>query len=131
MNRQQFLFLTAGAVATGCQAAQHVSTASGGRTRVVDAGPAENYAADGVYENFRSQGFFLVRKGGQLFALSAICTHRRCKLKAEPDHTVYCPCHGSTFDPAGHVTEGPAKRDLPVFATLRTENGRLMVTLPG
>ena len=98
---------------------------------MVDAGPAENYAADGVYENFRSQGFFLVRKGGRLFALSAICTHRRCKLKAEPDHTFYCPCHGSTFDPAGHVTEGPAKRDLPVFATLRTENGRLMVTLPG
>ena len=81
-------------------------------------------------ETFRKQGFFLVRKGGSLTALSAWCTHRRCKLDAEPDHTFYCPCHGSTFDTVGHVTEGPARRDLPVFA-VRTEGGRVLVTLPG
>ncbi len=132
MNRQQFLLLTTGALATGCQSGGPTAGASGGAGpgRVVDAGPAEQYAADGVYEGFRSQGFFLVRNGSRLFAVSSWCTHRKCKLKAEPDHSFYCPCHGSTFDPAGHVTEGPAKRDLPVFA-LRTENGRLLVTLPG
>jgi len=63
---------------------------TGGQQRVVDAGPAENYGAEGVYQNFRSQGFFLIRKGGTLFAVSAICTHRKCKLTAEPDHSFYC-----------------------------------------
>jgi Rieske Fe-S protein len=130
MTRQQFLLLTT-SLATGCQTAQPDHAASGGAAgRVVDAGPAEQYAADGVYENFRSQGFFLVRKGGKLFAVSSWCTHRKCKLEAEPDRTFYCPCHGSTFDPSGHVTEGPAVRDLPVYA-IRTEGGRLMVTVAG
>jgi len=71
-----------------------------------------------------------VRRGPDLFALSAICTHRKCKLDAEPDKTFYCPCHGSTFDANGHVTKGPARRDLPVLATSIDENGRLLVTAP-
>ena len=129
MNRKQFLLLTA-AAATGCQAVPQGAAPSGGQGRTIDAGPAQNYAADGVYETFRNQGFFLVRKGGSLSAVSSWCTHRKCKLEAEPDRTFYCPCHGSTFDPAGHVTEGPATRDLPVFA-IRTEAGRLFVTVPG
>jgi Rieske Fe-S protein len=83
-----------------------------------------------VYTAFRNRGFFIVRRGEKLFALSAICTHRRCKLDVERDHSFYCPCHGSTFDPAGHVTEGPAKRDLPVFATSIGERGELMVRIP-
>ena len=129
MNRKQFLLMTA-AMATGCQTGEPTSAPAGGQhpPREVDAGPADKYAAEGVYDTFRNQGFFLVRRGGRLFALSSICTHRTCKLEAEPDHTFYCPCHGSTFDPAGHVTQGPARRDLPVYST-RTENGRLLVTL--
>ena len=84
---------------------------------VVDAGPAEKFAAEGVYDAFRNRGFFLVRRGGKLFALAALCTHRAARLKAEPDHTFYCERHGSKFSPDGHVTHGPARRDLPVFTT--------------
>jgi Rieske Fe-S protein len=124
MNRKQFLFLTA-AVCSGCQTAPK---GGGQGLRVVDAGPVDGYAAEGVYENFRTQGFFIVRKGGRLFAISAICTHRRCELDAKPDHSFHCPCHGSDFTPEGHVTHGPAVRDLPIFA-MRTENGRVMVTV--
>ena len=129
MNRKEFLLLTA-AMATGCQTGEQTtrSPSGGGHPKVVDAGPADKYAAEGVYDTFRTQGFFLVRRGGRLFALSAICTHRTCKLEAEADHTFYCPCHGSTFDPSGHVTEGPAVRDLPVYST-RIEGGRLLVSL--
>ena len=51
----------------------------------VDAGPAAAYAADGVYDRFHHQGFFIVRRGEKLYALSAICTHRRCA--SEPSRT--------------------------------------------
>ena len=125
LNRRQFLILTVG-LAAGCRSAVEENHAE----RLVNAGPAANYAADGVYGRYRDLGVFVVRKGDKLFALSAICTHRRCKIKAEADRTFYCPCHGSTFDSDGHVTTGPAKRDLPVFMTSVDERGNLLVTVP-
>jgi Rieske Fe-S protein len=130
INRRQFLLLTAG-LAAGCKAVNGGGGSTAASTeRIINAGAASNYAADGVYSNFRDEGFFVIRQNGKLFALSAICTHRNCKLTAEPDHSFYCKCHGSTFDPAGHVTAGPARRDLPAFSTVTDENGRLLVTLP-
>jgi Rieske Fe-S protein len=129
MNRREFLILAATAVA-GCSSTPPGAVSSVAETRLINAGPVNRYAADGVYTRFRNQGFFLVRKGEKLFALSAICTHKRCKLDAEPDRSFSCPCHGSTFDPSGHVTEGPAKRDLPALATSINANGDLLVTVP-
>lgn len=98
--------------------------------RVVNAGPVSNFASDGLYTHFRDQGFFVIRKGEELFALSSICTHRTCKLDAEPNRSFFCACHGSTFDPGGKVTEGPAKRDLPILTSVTNENGQLLVTVP-
>jgi Rieske Fe-S protein len=123
ISRRQFLILTAGAVA-GCKTG---SIPAANEERTVNAGLVSNYAADGIYNSFRDQGFFLIRKGDELFALSAICTHRKCKLSAEPDRSFYCKCHGSTFDPGGHVTEGPAKSDLPTLPTFENEQGQLIV----
>jgi Rieske Fe-S protein len=125
INRRQFLILTAG-FAAGCKSANDAGSAE----RTVNAGPSCNYARDGVYSNFREQGFFIIRRDGKLSALSAICTHRKCKLTAGPDRSFYCKCHGSAFDAAGHVTKGPARRDLPVLSTVTDENGRLLVKLP-
>ena len=124
LNRRQFLLLTAGLVA-GCQTAKDVGVS----TRTINAGSVGNYTNDGVYNNFCDEGIFLIRRDGKLFALSAICTHRKCKLNVERDKSFYCKCHGSTFDPNGHVTEGPAKRDLPVLPSFTNENGQLIVTI--
>ncbi len=99
----------------------------GGGSKVVDAGPVGAYARDGVYDAYRSLGFFVIRRGGELFALSSICTHRQVPLKAEPDHTFYCRRHGSTFDANGHVTKEPAKRDLPRLTTSVSAAGHLLV----
>ena len=130
MTRRQFLILTAATAATGCHA---LDAGDGSRTtpaeRVVDAGPASNYAADGLYGNFRDQGFFVIRNGEKLFALSALCTHRKCKLIGEPDRSFHCKCHGSAFDPGGRVTSGPAKRDLPRLPVFVNEKGQLLVTV--
>ena len=129
MNRRDFLISTA-MVACCCGCPALAGVPSPAPTRLVNAGPADKYAADGVYSTFSNQGFFIVRQGKQLFALSSICTHRRCKLKTRPDHSYLCPCHGSTFDPNGHVTHGPARRNLPILPTSVDPNGQLMVTVP-
>ncbi len=128
MNRREFLLLAA-AVAGGCETASKSAPKPGATPRVVDAGPVSAYQADGVYSAFVNSGFFIIRSGGHLVALSSYCTHRHCKLEAEQDRSFYCPCHGSTFDPAGKVKEGPATRDLPVLASTTNSAGHLMVTV--
>ena len=98
---------------------------------MINAGPVTAYAAEGIYEKFISEGFFVIRERGKLFALSSICTHKKCQVDAEPDHSFLCPCHGSTFDENGKVTQGPATRDLPVLPTNTDSAGNLMVTMTG
>ena len=130
LNRRQFLMLTAATMAVGCRTGDdHDGSSAAHAQRMVDTGPVGNYAADGVYANFRDQGFFIIRNGEKLVALSAICTHKKCKLFAEADHSFYCKRHGSTFDPAGKVTMGPAKRDLPLLPVFVNEQGQLLVTI--
>jgi Rieske Fe-S protein len=129
LKRREFLMLGA-AVCAGCSLAPRGEDAPTGKTRVVSAGDVSQYAGDGVYSGFREQGFFVIRQGGRLFALSAICTHRKCKLAAESDRSFFCKCHGSTFDPGGHVTKGPARLDLPALETWLDEKGQLLVKVP-
>ena len=121
IKRRDFLILAASVLAGSKAEANPASE------RVVDVGPASNFAKDGVYAAFETQGFFIVRKGNQLLALSAFCTHRRCKLAAQSDRSFYCRCHGSTFDPNGKVTEGPAKRDLSQLSITVNEKGNVLV----
>ncbi len=52
---------------------------------------------------------------GTFVGLSAICTHQGCTVAPDGDHLT-CPCHGSTFDLAGAVTQGPASEPLISFA---------------
>ena len=123
ISRREFLVLTAAAV--GCGSLNVIASDSPAQT--VDAGPAGNYAAEGVYDAYKDLGFFIVRRGGKLFALSSICTHRNVTLKAQADCTFYCKRHGSTFAPNGDVTKGPAKRNLPVLTTSVNGAGHLLV----
>ena len=126
VNRREFVILSCACV-TGCAGSGHENVPVTLHEVSIDAGPITDYAADGVYNRFQHRGFFVIRKGEQLYALSAICTHRTCKLKAEADHTFSCKCHGSTFDPQGKVTEGPATQSLPTLPTLIDAGGRLQV----
>jgi Rieske Fe-S protein len=50
---------------------------------------------------------------GTRHAVAAVCTHMGCVVEWNAaEKTWDCPCHGSRFDYDGHVTQGPAKRDL-------------------
>lgn len=124
ISRRRFINLSLAAFALGRNAVAAASTSNEGP---VLAGLLNDYAKDGVYDRFSRQGFFIVRRGPALLAISSACTHRRCALTSERDHTFYCKCHGSTFDPDGHVTQGPARRDLPFFATAVSADGQLLV----
>lgn len=126
------LTVLAGACSSGCSPSTR-GGADGSESGLrppggpVDVGPASEYAQDGVYAGFRDRGFFLVRRGGQLLAISSICTHRACKINSQKDGSFLCPCHGAKFDAQGHVTHGPARRDLPRLVISEEANGHLLI----
>lgn len=54
---------------------------------------------------------------GELFLVSAECTHLKCMLNWNGDEKSWdCPCHGSRFTYTGKVINGPANEDLPSFS---------------
>jgi len=97
----------------------------------VDAGPLNKYAQYGVTDRWAaSDGFFVVSRCGKLYAVSSHCTHKRVQLviaKGERDGGFKCPRHGSTFDPAGHVTKAPARKALPRFGIRVNDAGHIIV----
>lgn len=61
---------------------------------------------------YREARVALFNSGGELYAISLVCTHLGCTLNLT-DHGLACPCHGSLFDLKGRVVKGPAERPLP------------------
>ena len=122
LTRRQFVILSAGLLA-GCAMTK---TGTNGQTsatgeRTIDAGPADAFQGEGIYDRFRNQ----------LLALSSSCTHRSCTLNTMPDRTFICPCHGSTFDAKGAVTKGPAQKNLPLLPVRIDDRGRVLVQVTG
>jgi cytochrome b6-f complex iron-sulfur subunit len=54
----------------------------------------------------------IFRDAGGAYALSTICTHLGCVVKANAEG-FECPCHGSGFARDGAVKKGPAPTPLP------------------
>jgi nitrite reductase/ring-hydroxylating ferredoxin subunit/uncharacterized membrane protein len=71
----------------------------------------------------------LIRTGEQLYALADRCSHRGCSLhkgELNPDETLTCPCHGSTFRFDGSIVKGPATSPQPAFE-VRTNAGKIEI----
>jgi Rieske Fe-S protein len=135
MNRRQLIIIAA-AVCAGCDRSEeqghvHPTTskpaAATTQADAIDAGPIAGFPPNAVSDAFRDQGFFIIHRDKQVFALSAICTHKGCKVRLADDQSFYCKCHGSTFDPNGKVTKGPAVRDLPRLSVAQDRGGHLLV----
>ncbi|MFO7276853.1 MAG: FAD-dependent oxidoreductase [Pseudomonadota bacterium] len=64
---------------------------------------------------------------GSVHTYSAVCPHARCIVRwNETEESWDCPCHGSRFDPHGHVICGPANARLePVYIEGITDAGGL------
>ena len=130
VSRRELIVLAAVAGLGGCAAHPDEGSESGASfvRGPVDAGSIADYSHDGIYGRYRdSAGFFVIRQSGRLYAQSAVCTHRACRIKPKGNDGFVCPCHGSTFTREGEVTQGPARRNLPRFAIQQSPEGRLVV----
>lgn len=60
---------------------------------------------------------WLVRRGAEVFCISAVCPHLGCGVQWKAGATFYCPCHDSSFTKDGKREKGPSPRDLDTLAT--------------
>jgi glycine/D-amino acid oxidase-like deaminating enzyme/nitrite reductase/ring-hydroxylating ferredoxin subunit len=80
-------------------------------------------AGEGKVLTVRGQKLAVYRSGGgELSALSPVCTHLGCLVHWNTTEKSWdCPCHGSRFDPTGRVLNGPASEALEARPIPRDE----------
>jgi nitrite reductase/ring-hydroxylating ferredoxin subunit len=109
----------------------------GAKARWIDVGPLEALP-EGLPKRFtfpvragwerREKSGFLVRRGEQVIAFDATCTHAGCAVRSEgaPGAGFVCPCHGGAFSLDGEPVKKPVKAPLARFET-RVEGGSVKV----
>ena len=92
------------------------------------------------------QRLFVFREGNTFHAISAVCTHLGCTVRAEAlpapvtknvegaplrlTHRFNCPCHGSRYSGDGGNESGPAPKPLAWFhLSQAADDGQLVVDL--
>jgi Rieske Fe-S protein len=115
------------------------SFTGGAKEKWIDLGPLRSFP-DGartlatrgtLLASGRKANFTLMiwRRGERADAMSMTCTHMGVKVNRLDDGTYSCHEHGSTFDPYGCPTRGPAKRCLRWYETRLDEGGNLQVNI--
>jgi menaquinol-cytochrome c reductase iron-sulfur subunit len=92
------------------------------------------------------QRLYVFREGNTFHAISAVCTHLGCTVRAEAlsqaetktiegkpmrlTHRFLCPCHGSRYAGDGSNVSGPAPRPLAWYhLSVSPDDGQLVVDL--
>jgi cytochrome b6-f complex iron-sulfur subunit len=150
-NRREFfvkLGIGAGLVALGGQTLASlrslVPNVSYDAPTTVKLGPPQDFP-DGM-KFLPDQRLFVFREGKIFHAISAVCTHLGCTVRAEAlstvesktvegsqlriTHRFLCPCHGSRYTGDGENAAGPAPRPLAWYhLTIAPDDGQLVVDL--
>jgi menaquinol-cytochrome c reductase iron-sulfur subunit len=110
----------------------------------VKLGPPDDFP-DGL-KFLPDERLFVFREGKTFHAISAVCTHLGCTVRAEAlaqsqseevdgrtvrmTHRYLCPCHGSTYRGDGQNVSGPAPRPLAWYRlSVAADDGQLVVDL--
>jgi len=150
-DRREFMMkagLGAGVAGLGLQAAASLrslvpNVSYDAPTTVKLGSPAE--FPDGL-KFLPDQRLFVFREGRTFHAISAVCTHLGCTVRAEamskPEvkevdglethltHRFLCPCHGSKYEGDGRAVAGPAPRGLAWYhLSIAVDDGSLVVDL--
>ena len=150
-DRREFLINTgigAGALALVAQAGASlrslVPNVSYDAPTTVKLGPPNDFP-DGM-KFLPDQRLFVFRDGNVFHAISAVCTHLGCTVRAEAlpnpaivksdgqelkvTHRFLCPCHGSKYAGDGKNVAGPAPKPLAwYFLSVSPDDGQLIVDL--
>jgi quinol---cytochrome c reductase iron-sulfur subunit, bacillus type len=82
---------------------------------------------DGWRETASQPVVYVIKSGGKIKVLSAICTHLGCTVPWDPGRNEFvCPCHGGSFSADGTHLSGPPRRALDSLET-KVSGGKLMV----
>jgi nitrite reductase/ring-hydroxylating ferredoxin subunit len=131
LNRREFVIAAACAAGAcmlcGMSDVAEAAADTGGAK--VDAGPLSDYDKDGAYDKLAAtKKILLVRSGGKLVAMSAICTHKMGIVKINAG-TLECPKHHSKFSNEGKPTKGPANAALFRHALSKNDEGHVIVDI--
>ncbi|HET6923820.1 MAG TPA: Rieske 2Fe-2S domain-containing protein [Anaeromyxobacteraceae bacterium] len=150
-DRREFLVkigIGAGLVALGGQAVASlrslVPNVSYDAPTTVKLGPPQDFP-DGM-KFLPEQRLFVFREGRVFHAISAVCTHLGCTVRAEAlsqvesrtvegsplrlTHRFLCPCHGSRYTGDGENVAGPAPGPLAWYhLSVAPDDGSLVVDL--
>jgi len=109
----------------------------------ISLGPLENYpvgtptmfnftltTVNGWERSSKSYGVFVLKSaGGEVEALSDVCTHLSCRVNWSDENQEFaCPCHAAFFDKNGDVKTGPPPRPLDRYET-KLEGDQLFIYL--
>ena len=86
----------------------------------------------GVIAHLPAGHFALQRRGDNVTAFSAVCTHLGCVVEYQPrgEQAWFCPCHHGRYAKDGHVLGGPPPRGLtPVPTEVRDGQVYVKVTV--
>ena len=150
-DRRDFLLklgLGAGVAGVGLQGAASlralVPNVSYDPPTTVKLGPSDDFP-DGL-KFLPDERLFVFREGKTFHAISAVCTHLGCTVRAEAlpqaqteqvdgravrlTHRYLCPCHGSKYRGDGQNLSGPAPRPLSWYRlSVAADDGQLVVDL--
>ncbi len=110
----------------------------------VKLGPPADFP-DGI-KFLPDERLFVYRQGKTFHAVSAVCTHLGCTVRAEAlaraetvdagetalrlTHRFLCPCHGSEYKGDGSNVSGPAPKPLAWYRlSVAADDGQLVVDL--